>query len=109
MANDFEFETEVEVDDMDNHRHGKAMLKWGVEFECRSWGIKSVIPFVRDQEFKGWLSKNDTYEDITHDDDEQEVTFNLKDVRIEDGEFDDGGCLCPSLLSIDDGKFIVTF
>lgn len=106
---DFTFETEVEVDDIDNKRHGKVMLKWGVEFECRSWGIKSVIPFVRDQEFEGHLIKNDGDEETDQDYEYEKVTFNLKDVLIEDGNFEDSGILCPTLLCIDDGKFIVTF
>lgn len=106
----FEFETEVEVDDIDGSRKGKATIKWNLELECRSWGVKSIIISVRDQEFKGWLEKKDDCTQENFEAQREEITFMIKDVKVlHPVDIHGWGIVSPHCLTIVHGQFKLEF
>lgn len=110
--NEFTFQTEIKVDDDDGKRDGQCTIKWSVEFECRSWGIKSVMITVPDQEFKGWLEKRDPMTEEVFDSQKESPSFLIKDVNVVSPFGPDCNCmgiLCPQSIHISGGKFSVEF
>lgn len=99
-----EFETEVEIDDEDKKREAKATIKWKADFECRSWGIKSIYIIIPDQKlsvcWKTFSEEEDTYED---------AELEIKDCKYELDVHVNGEVICPERLVISDGEFLLQF
>jgi len=107
--NENSFNTQIELDLMldrkDNYsiETEKLHVKWNVEFEMRSFGIKSVIVTVPEQtidvEVRVWGDDDDTFE---------QISFDLKDVEVvrESEGFEN---LIPSKLECYKGKWKLIF
>ena len=106
-----EFETEVDVSMMDDNILvgedflGKITIKWSVEFEMRSWGIKSIYLTVPEQK----IILN--YERDTEDGfvpESKEIL--LQNVKVEDPINEENfGMIAPHTLEFYDGKVTLQF
>jgi hypothetical protein len=89
-------------------RKQEVSIIWSVEYEYRSWGIKSISPYVPDQKVVVTFEKDTgmNYEEF-------EKEIQLKNVETEFIPADLGSSpslsLSPSELEFDDNKIIVRF
>lgn len=105
----FDFETEVNVEDEDTKRSGKATIRWKLEFEMRNWGVKGFVLSVPDQDFSGWLEKFDYGTEENFNPNGEQVNFRLIDVKAIHPVLDASAIICPEKLVIENGKFVVEF
>jgi hypothetical protein len=106
------YTTEVAVDlygEEHSVKNEKVKIKWTLEEEHRSWGLKSMMPVVADQEIEITLVDSSGEEDV-----ESKKTIQLKDVEVEFSmpEEPKGSIsLAPATLEVDvkRGKATVVF
>jgi hypothetical protein len=87
------FKTEVEID---GDYTGHCQIEWEIDFECRSWGVKSIYIIAPEQTI---TFENTTYNE---EDDEiyEEVTLNLEDISCEHSFKNISDTICPTELHI---------
>jgi hypothetical protein len=111
MSTEFETESvDVEVyDDKILGEYGRVQpirLKWSLDFELRSWGVKSVYVTVPDQKV---LLVFDRYDEATDTDVDEEREVLLQNVQVDlDATNWDSG-LSPHSLEFYEGKVIAHF
>lgn len=103
-----EFKTQVDLDlfleGYDNHDVDtkKVNIRWNLEFDMRSYGVKDMVITVPDQKINVsltlWGDEEDTY---------KEITLDVKDVIVErDFVY---SSLMPSSLEFSGGKWRLVF
>lgn len=107
--NMYDFESQVSVELYHKDYKGAwdvqpVTIKWQVEFEMRSWGIKDISVYVPDQE----VTLMFTIADQNGDEVEKEATFQLTDIKTNMG-YDYNSMVSPSTLNIHDNKIEVEF
>jgi hypothetical protein len=104
-----EIASEIYGEELSQKHNEKIKIQWTLEEEHRSWGVKSMMPVVPDQEIEITLVDSSGEEDV-----ELKKTILLKDVEVEFSmpEEPKGSIsLAPATLEVDvkRGKATVVF
>ena len=106
----YEFTTEVDIDIIGSHNiqsgGGKTKIKWKLELEMREYGIKSFIITVPDQVVTSDVWR---YNEETDEEYQEEVSVELKDVKIDTGSMSGLYELSPCKLEVYQGKATLEF
>jgi len=106
----YEFTTEIELDITGSHNiqsgGGKTKLKWKLELEMREYGIKSFTVIVPDQTITSEVWR---YNDETDEEYQEEITIELKDVKVDHSSCSGLQGLLPDRLEIWVGRQKVVF
>lgn len=112
MSTEFTSE-DVDVDVYDDtvlgykHVHVQPItLKWSVEFEMRSWGVKGIYLHVPDQKVTLLYSR---YDEATGDDIDERREVLLQNVQVEEPSNENFGMIMPRSLEFYNGKVTVQF
>lgn len=105
-----EFETEVDIDNQDKKYETKGTIKWSLDFECRSWGVKSFYISIPEQKIDVSYTKevfNAEEDDFDYEDVDEvlEIKNCTYDLKVNDT----GEVICPQTLLVLDGEFELQF
>ena len=101
------YESEIEITDESKNRTAKKVnIKWLLEVEHRSWGVKSLCVTVPNQTLNVWFEQENA---DTGDYDVVETTVDIKDCDVEFDIVHTGETIYPSELIIADGKYTLVF
>lgn len=81
-------------------------LKWSIDFEMRSWGVKSIYLTVPDQKV---VLQYSHYDEATGEDLEESKEVLLQNVQVEEPSNENFGMILPRTLEFYNGKVTVQF
>lgn len=106
-----EFKCEIPINDLDhlNREYKPVEIRWRLEIEMRTWGVKSICIFVPDQEinlvYQEEVPDNDKWEDREEVLKLEKIDTNT-DCEIEDIQY---MSICPQELELCNGIWTVKF
>lgn len=106
----YTFKTEVQFNITGSHNQqpasGKTLIEWTVDIEMREYGIKSFGLSVPDQEITTMVWK---YNEETDEEYEEELTLQVKDVKIHVSDCARLDGLAPVKLELWQNKYTLEF
>lgn len=106
----YEFTTDIELQITGSHNvesgGGDTKIKWKLELEVREYGIKSFIVIVPDQTITSAVWR---YNEETDEEYQEDVTIELKDVKVNVADCSRLDGLQPVELEIYHGRATLEF